>query len=129
MCNIVQFLGESTFNIYHWPNGRCFKLLRHFVYPILLLAHNCFGNHVGNFFQSISQCSIWSTRFWSIHHENDNWPNFFGDHAFGRSELKCFQWRLTKSHSVNTGPTKMGGWGKEERVSNYTVLFGSTKSF
>ena len=72
---------------------------------VLPLAHSCFGNYVGNLFWSISQSSIWSTQLWSIHHENDDWPNFFGDLAFGRSELFCFQLRLTKSHLVNLGPT------------------------
>ena len=60
-----------------------------------------FGNHVGNFFWSISQCSIRSTQLQSILHENDDWPKLFRDLAFRWAELKWFQWRLTKSHLVN----------------------------
>ena len=69
---------------------RCF--VRHFMYAIRtcimlimlvsLLAHNFFGNHVVNFFWSITQCSIQSICLWSIRHENDDWPHFFSRSCF-----------------------------------------------
>ena len=68
---------------------------------VLLLAHSCFGNHVGNFFQSINRSGIQSSCLWSICHENNNWPIFFVLLSLSWSKLFCFQWRLTKIHSVN----------------------------
>ena len=121
MHNMVQFFGESTFNIYHWPKDLLRHFVRLFMYNIrtcftlitlvLLPAHNCFGNHVGNFFQSISQCSIRSIYLQSICRENDDWPNFFQEistladqnwNAFSEGWPKAI-WPIR--NSVNTGRT------------------------
>ena len=89
MHNMVWLFGKSAFHIYHWPKKlvRCF--VRHFMYTINMYYIDYvglvtrsqlfwgFGNHVGNFFWSITQGSIRSIRLWSICNEVYDWPNFF----------------------------------------------------
>ena len=74
---------------------------------VLLLAHSCFGNHVGNFFQSINRSGIQSSCLWSICHENNNWPIFL---VFLPSvDPNCFVFSE--------------GWPKSIRSIQYTTNF------
>ena len=59
-----------------------------------------FGNHVGNFFQSITQGSIRSIRLQSIHNEVYDWPNFFS-----RSLLR---WNRSLMFSVKVDRKPLG---------------------
>ena len=86
MHNMVWFFDESAFHIYHWPQ----KIAKTFCKAFYVHYQNMYCiDYVGldtcsqlfwgfgNLFWSMSQCSIQSILIWSIHHENNNWPNFF----------------------------------------------------
>ena len=102
MNNIVHFFDQSTVHISNWPNN-----VLHWLYWLTLvwpLAHSCFwafGNLVGNFFRSISQCSIRSIRPRSVNSVFYDWPNFFSRSRLRSIRTLRFRSRLTESHSVN----------------------------
>ena len=106
MNNIVRFFDQSTVHISNWP-----KHVLHWLTLVWLLAHSCFwgfGNHVGNFFWSITQCSIRSIRLRSIRSVFYDWPNFFSRSRLQSIRTLCFRSRLTESLSVNA---KFGRYG------------------
>ena len=80
-------------------------------------------------FFSVNKPVLHSVLLWSIHHENDDWPNFFRDITFGQSELKCFQWRLTESHSANPKFGQFGSYVKLGFVTEFELLNESFKNY
>ena len=54
---------------------------------------------------------------------------FSGDLAFGRSELKCFQWRLTESPSANPKFGLFGSYVKLGFVTEFELLNESFKNY
>ena len=102
MNNIVHFFDQSAVDISDWPKNvlRWLRWLT-LVWPLALSCFWGFGNHVGNFFWSITQCSIRSIRLWSIHSVFYDWPNFFSRSRLRSIRTLRFRSRLTESHSVN----------------------------
>ena len=117
MNNIVCFFDQSAIDISDWPKN----VLRWLLWLMLVwpLAHSCFwvfGNHVGNCFRSITQCSIRSIRLWSIRSVFYNWPNFFSRSRLWSIRTLLFWSRLTESHSVNA---KFGSYNLLDNILDW----------